>query len=1584
MEDDIPEETIDFTEKHNKGILKPSLNDTYIILLKDNPLPSVYVVSEINESDNVVIMKSTSTSLILELDNEILLLQSTKLDYKILDIERVILFDLDILKKDTEQIDKQLTSDIIKDLDISLEEIKEKDIIYTEVEVKEELLSQLIYIYDAYNKHSLIQSITSFVDEYIDIYKEKHSEYLYNIHKNNQLPNWLIPIVDNPLALVSTDDEKDEFINSLQELSKNTGDYYQNTQLLLDHIRPVEPSLSELGFTSNVYSTKYLRDCLQTETCMGIQGNYRYDKRTNKRPFSVINDGDQRIIHQPDTLNITGLLYIPDNYLLYGLQVNNDILTLKEKNILQTTINSYSSNLHKLKELPILNKLLELDIDLSDINSLIHYTLSERLANDGFYELLKKIKPKIVDLLSELDTNVKDKLLNYEDIKKVFIKYDIDITKLSGDDKKVINELVTDNYKEYIKQVKSLSKIILKLKKKQLSIHQKIDISKKIIMNIIDIPRRNEYLQLFIKNFTREPYKTEDKLSLYNKYTNEKMICKHYLFSSMFHKDKSTHESMLSIYGKTPEDGIIYCKHCGEYLCNEEFSEFDGFNDEQPILLREEMKTNINLIDDFKESLVLLVKLIAKNIGVLIEDIDIKTVLDIYSTFNEDIIANTRYNTMNITNSDDHPMVQEINKHYKDKGKDKGKDKDKEKKNKIKEFQMYLKDTNKIVSITALLVIIIQTSIPTYNIKSNVNISLLEFNEQGEMIYTRKVLDYCIHKITKNVDLYKYDAIWNHFKLLTNEHKTYSLPTINEQLLNIVQYVISPQFPLIQERISRYKKFLQSSNQEFIKSEWTIFKPLRNNKLIKQIDTLIQDKESIYKSDYILNYNSYPIENVSLLEQIDANTSIYKILNIPISEIMINNAFLELFKICVSNYGISTKPIHKIDLHIERFLQTIKDKDEVTAIFHKHGFTSSLKKGKLSYKVLRTDIIPELLKHYQNTKQSLETCFSDEHVCNRFIHININNYDLFLLKTNPKRYYKYIPPTIYPDNEYDEISDTFKEKLFKRYKKDPSDKIIRSQLSDQYLDKFNVMIASDINISIPDIIPNYEKPLPHSNQSFKDILERIQTNILSLPFYLTPKIYSIDDYNIDIYKKNYDSEQRVLQVFTNNNSYDLGDDNQIIHQLSYYIKYIQSNSKIESVSIKKDLETAISSLTVDTFIKNISSFIYSCQSQKHKKRFENIFINTTESININEDDRQTLEGDGFRYKNVRETDIQKILELFSNDSKVTTDIVTNYIYRIRFILSNFSGTVQLRSRNIPKSWKLTETNKDIYKSYVNTNAFVLHKELFKLNTQYKAFYEYEDTYIFDSLLDYILPYMNDLDKLRCNEFSLLNEVTLFLINRYILLFIFDKLIEFHSKLQESDETIISLLETKLQKTSSDEELHLVNVIQTTELIIMDLITDLLQTHYDSRWIVSNKNLDTLSQRLGKQKEREKQSYIQKLEEMGDDKRAAATELQKMGITNQFKASSEELGKYVHSEERENASDVERYTMMNELFEGTIIERDSINLANGEIDESSVNPLIPIDEEQGYFNQDDIDEDGQMGDEYHEFYDEDLLDNNFNE
>ena len=61
-------------------------------------------------------------------------------------------------------------------------------------------------------------------------------------------------------------------------------------------------------------------------------------------------------------------------------------------------------------------------------------------------------------------------------------------------------------------------------------------------------------------------------------------------------------------------------------------------------------------------------------------------------SLNEDIIANTRYNTMNITNTDEHPLVKDINKKYKDKIK--------LKKENIKNFQFYLKNTNKRTAVS--------------------------------------------------------------------------------------------------------------------------------------------------------------------------------------------------------------------------------------------------------------------------------------------------------------------------------------------------------------------------------------------------------------------------------------------------------------------------------------------------------------------------------------------------------------------------------------------------------------------------------------------------------------------------------------------------------------------------------------------------------------------------------------------------------------------------------------------------------------------------------------------------------------------
>ena len=272
---------------------------------------------------------------------------------------------------------------------------------------------------------------------------------------------------------------------------------------------------------------------------------------------------------------------------------------------------------------------------------------------------------------------------------------------------------------------------------------------------------------------------------------------------------------------------------------------------------------------------------------------------------------------------------------------------------------------------------------------------------------------------------------------------------------------------------------------------------------------------------------------------------------------------------------------------------------------------------------------------------------------------------------------------------------------------------------------------------------------------------------------------------------------------------------------------------------------------------------------------------------------------------------------------------------------------------------------------------MLHKDIFKSNPVYKGFYDSTEPYICDCLLDYISPFMNDLYKLRTNGYSLIDPMMLFLINKYILLFIIHKLIEFHSKLQDYDEEVISLVETKLRDHLIDIDLDILSVTSSVEMVIMDLITEILQIHYDSRWIVSNMNKDDLVQRLSKQREREKQTLIQKLDTMGDEKRAATSELQKMGITNQYKASAEKNAEYMESDERDNATESERIQTIKENFKGTELEQYVTDISTGE--SSNTHPYIPTEDSLNYNendNENDYDEDGHMEDEAHEFQDDD--------
>ena len=1547
-------------------LVKPTINETYAILLESSE-PFIGEVLDINEIDHIIIIKNNKDgkehSFIIK--DEILVFNSDKYDYNIIDIERIQLFDIDILKHDIEQLTKTLTSDIIQDLDISLDEILDKDIVYKEVELREDIISHLIQSFNAYDNYSLIRSINSSVDNIFELLIEDEQIYLYNINFEKTLPKWLLPIIDNPLKLYSNQESLDEYYNLYDQGNFN---YNQRIVHILDHYRPFQNSLSNTGYSTNEYISNYFRDCLQTETCIGVKGNYKYDMRKNKNPYISIYDNEKQLMHSSDYLNITGLLYIPDNKLIHSLDLTTSYLTLKEQCLLDSVS---KNNLHNLKQKSIISKVIDESLVINDLDQLILYSIPNRIdSKDEFNELLKIITPSFQDIVSSLDKDVSNKIINYKDVQNICIKYGIDLYKLLKGDIDFINKLIKENVDLYLSNNSSLQDIIIKNNSQELNIYQKINLSLNMILSMINISIRNEYLQKYIDVFTRPPYTNEYQTWLYNIYTNEKILCKHYLFSSIYHNNRIAYDSMITIYGKTPVDGCIYCKNCGEYLCQEDYSEFDGFSDEQPILLREEIKTTINILEQYKEEDILLVKQISGSIGVNIIDEDISLILNIYSTFNNDIIANKRYNTMNITTSDEHPIVNSILKKY---------SKDKNKKELIskgiKQFQNYLKFTNKIIGLISLIILVIYSSIPIYNFK-NSNYSFISFTTSlstDTIEYNIEVLNYSIYKLNKLSQSYQTDKYWIEYKQLINEHKLFDLPTIKQQILNMIHYIVSPLYPTIQERLISYSKFIQSSSNTYINFEWPLFKPLGLSELSTQVNNLLVSNDTIYKENYILNYNNYPVENISMISSIyeSKDIPIYKLVNIPVSEILVNQAFLRLFYISVSNYGQNKGIFHSIDLHIEHFLQTIKDSDTIRDIFIKHGWISSNKSGHISYKILRNKIIPDIIKHYLKLNTDISTCYSNEKLCNQFIHTNVNNYDLHLFKTQQKRYYAYIPFIIYPEHSFNEVSDDFKYKLFKRYCKDPSGNIIKRYISNNYLGTY---LIDTLDVLETNYVSIYEHSLHKDESNFDEILQNIHKE-LSIYLYVKPKETNIDDYNIDISRINTEQELLLLQILRRNEYYGLNEEHPIIISLNHISTKTDINKTILE-SVIRELNNSFSQLPFDSLKYTISEFISTVlvdtTNINKKKRFENIFINTSSNINISEDDRKFLETDGFRYKNMRESDIYKIFELFMNNDNLDEPLMKHYIYTIKSILSKLSYSYTT-SNYIPSTWKLSDYNRSNYKDYITNNSFLLHQDIFKRESIYRGFNNYNKPYLFVTLFNYIQPYLQDLDKLKIND-KLINKTIEYMISKYILFFIIKQIIDFYNKLKDEDENILNEIE---QNISNDDDFDLLESLNILENFIIDLLTNMLEVHYDSRWIVSNNNQGDLKQRLSKQKEKEKQQLIQNLDTMTDEKRASTTEKQKLGIISMYHESMSSNDKRVIDEYSSIDEGLDEYSDK-EIVDAVI------NINTGNMDIVQGNIYNVLEGNLGYFNENDIDDDGELGDELHDFYNEGLLDNEFNE
>ena len=148
-------------------------------------------------------------------------------------------------------------------------------------------------------------------------------------------------------------------------------------------------------------------------------------------------------------------------------------------------------------------------------------------------------------------------------------------------------------------------------------------------------------------------------------------------------------------------------------------------------------------------------------------------------------------------------------------------------------FQKWLKDTNKILMITALVSVYIQTAVPAFIFRKGIVFQIFDVDTKS---IHRQSLEYLVVKIKKLYAKYSKDPLWSSLPDLIDESK-YAVNNIVKQLANTIMYCVGHNNPPMIARLQKYTDFLMSQDRLYLKEEWTMFRPLSGNKLIQEVNT---------------------------------------------------------------------------------------------------------------------------------------------------------------------------------------------------------------------------------------------------------------------------------------------------------------------------------------------------------------------------------------------------------------------------------------------------------------------------------------------------------------------------------------------------------------------------------------------------------------------------------------------------------------------------------------------------------------------------------------------------------------------------
>lgn len=1481
------------------GIL-PNMGDFYMVLFNDKKLFLGTVNNVENEEGKYFTLKNDSKSLLFQTEDNGVLKMKTD-DYEILDIKKLKKYDMKLL-----EIPESLEEKYSEINEIAYTLVNDKDREYSKRELKEMLISTLYREYNSQNISKTIEEIIEYADILLDISGEQKKEKI-------NMGKWYIPIITNKTKIYSEEkeifDEIKELIdNDMLIVDSNTKGDKNYTSLMKKLLHSWDNIIHEEDDNGTLiadYDGKVYRNCVDMNNCLGINGLYTFDEIKNNHSLKIPSSfdritGDSNFyeLRKPMKINISGILTIPYHYFPFICEnlLDTDKLTLYEKCILQELVKQ--TNIHKrnnFKKNKVTSKTYKKDGYNYDLNTFTIHNLESKDKNELLNDI-KYIKPSVSDILQNLDDKIKNSLKNYEDITKIFVNYDIDNYEIDSSHK-IVNKILTNNTKKSIENSKIFKIKTKKVVKKELTIERRIELSKEIIFSMLNISQRNALTKRFIDTFCID---SSDEIDWFvGIHDKKRLLCKHYDYLSKNNEDSFF--MMKQKYQRLPiTDGNIYCKNCGEFICKEEFSHDDGFADDLPTSTKEIIIEDKDLFEKYDESEmnnIGLIRNISQALGTEMKDEDLVFINDIYIELSEDIIANKRYDTLNITTGDEHPRVAEIKKQYK---------KDKKSLTKaMKSFQIFLKITNRLMVFISLSLILITINIPIYESKYIKDFKLFKDHKNLNKDFIGKIV--LVLKKLSHIFGEKYEKVYND---LINEKKKYDVLNVADQIFNLITFFLSSNFSQILTKYEEYLRFTKITEKVYINYEWPVYKPLSDNKLVMSINKIVKDDET-NKDVLLKTYNSTNVENITCVTAID-DYNLHDILDINRNE-LINTAFQRLFNISASLYGKLEKPSFYIDTNIEKLFND--SNEDIKEICIKNGWNNKTKTlGPVNFQTLRKNLIPDLLKYvYKTSENDLEPCFTIKENCNEFIHVNVNNYDLRLINVQSKRFYSHVTPEIFPQDNYSIISDTIKDKIFKIFAFDPSNNIIKKELNTTYLGKFIIDITNIIDVNVEDKSREFEKDIPKTEKNFHRIINFMHKKARLVSSYINlPSEININNLkalqNISFFKEYI----RLLDE----EIYDFD-----IQKFITILETIEEDKK-SFKSLQKDLNEIYLNIEEmnDKLLGGISEYIfqYFKDYPKLKDEFQYIFIPGKKShINIPKEDREKLESFGsINYRNLTEKNIEDIFRILIEEESFDFEYLKEISNEILYILSNIINS-GYKNSYIPKSWRLSEQNKDWYKNYVDTHYFSHHKDIYKKNN-FKDFSKFfsKSNMRFLGLFNKIKDITKFIDIQRNTSKNILTE-NIKSLWKHIFLNIMNSLITYSDYIRDEEGV----------EEQKEED------IENLEVFSLELITHLLEKRYDTTWIYSNK--ENLNELLGIQKEREKQTLIHKLDGMTNDKRHAATELHTIGTKNYFKAS--ELENMEHIEDDNYKNETDDFSYINQLMNGTSIEE-----SNFVIDDDLVN------------------------------------------